>query len=89
MEPEPRWFALVAALLVAAIAFPLVTGEPVRGFPPAVLALAIAFLMLRDRRRGPESVPNHVRDRRAVAIFIGIAVVTALAAITVTVLDAL
>ena len=90
MQAEPRWFALIAGLVLAAIAFPLFSGDLWRGFPPAVLAFAMAALLVRDRR-APEAPAssNRYRDRRAVAIFIGLAVVTAVAAIVVAVLQAL
>jgi uncharacterized membrane protein len=89
MEAEPRWFALIAALVVAAIAFPLVTGDLWRALPPGILALAMALLLVRGRR-APEAVAeNRYRDRRAVAIFMGLAIVTAVAAIVVAVLQAL
>ena len=89
MQPEPRWFALIAVLVAAAVAFPLFSGDIARGIPPAVLALAIGVLLLHSRRSGPESPSDRVRDRRAIAVFMAIALVTAVAAIVVFVVNSL
>lgn len=89
MENLRGWLALLAVLIAAAVAFPLFSGDPWRGVPPAALAIAIAGFLANDRRRGPEAISDRRRDRLAVTVFIGMAVITAVAAITVAVLDAL
>jgi hypothetical protein len=89
MENLRGWLALLAVLIVAAVAFPLFSGDGWRAVPPAALAVAIALFLAHDRRRGPEAMSDRRRDRLAVTVFIGIAVITAVAAITVGVIDAL
>ncbi|MEA2369302.1 MAG: hypothetical protein QOH38_2020 [Thermoleophilaceae bacterium] len=89
MENTPGWLALLGVLVAAAVAFPIFTHDTWRALPPAALAVAIAVFLVRGRRRGPEAMSDTRRDRLAVSAFIGIAVVTAVAAIAVAVVDAI
>ena len=89
MDNTAAWFVLLGVLVAAAVAFPLATGDAWRALPPAALAVAIAVFLVRDRRRGPEGMSARRRDRLAVTVFMGIAIVTAVAAIGVAVVDAI
>ena len=86
----PGWLALIGALLVAAVVFPIVTGDALRALPPAVLAVAMAALLIRDLRAADESgSADRVRNRRAIAVLLAIAGLTAVAGVVVIVADAL
>jgi hypothetical protein len=89
MENTAGWFALLGVLVAAAIAFPIVTGDSWRALPPAALAVAIAVYLVRQGRPGPEAMSDRRRDRLAVTVFVGIAIITATVAIAVAVVDAI